>query len=181
MRENTVSLLSSLVKDMEPNSDMKLRLNEAAQLLAPKQLVTKVIRMSCEDTTSGYFSIKRITDEAKCPCYSENGLANYERTQTCKAYFEGVRKRSKRYCEVCAETNTCSASDYLWTEAEYAVSEEQTAQNEDQTLNEPMGFEASCIDEYQSQTRANRQLKRLEDFIRLRPAMRMFHRRRASF
>ena len=63
MRENTVSLLSGLVEDMELNSDMKLRLNEAAQLLAPKQLVTEVIRRSCEATTSGYFGIKRITNE----------------------------------------------------------------------------------------------------------------------
>ena len=92
VRENTVSLLSSLIKDMEPNSDTKLRLNEAAQLLAPKHLVIEVIRRSCEDTT-----IKRITDEAKCPYYSENELENHERTQTYKAYVEGVRKRSKRY------------------------------------------------------------------------------------
>ena len=67
VRENTVSLLSGLVEDMEPNSDMKLRLNEAAQLLAPKQLVTEVMRRSCEATTSGYFGIKRIADEVKCP------------------------------------------------------------------------------------------------------------------
>ena len=40
---------------MELNSDMKLRLNKAAQLLASKQLVTGVKRRSCEATTSGYF------------------------------------------------------------------------------------------------------------------------------
>jgi len=96
VRENTVSLLSSLVKDMESNSDMKLLLNEAVQLLAPKQLVTEVIRRSYEDTTSGYFGIKRITDEAKCSYCSKIGWANHDRTQTYKAYVEGVRKRSKR-------------------------------------------------------------------------------------
>ena len=191
VRENTVSLLSSLVKDMEPNSHMKLRLNEAAQLLAPKHLVIEVIRRSCENTTSGYFGIKRIKDEAKCPYYSENGLANHERTQTYKAYVERVQKRSTEeprilhaYREVCAETNTCLVSD-LWTtpkSSTEAMTEGQIAQNEDQGYNEPMGFEASCgIDEDQSQTRPTSQVKRLEDFVRSRPAMRMFHRRRASF
>ena len=107
---------------------------------------------------------------------------------------------------LCAETNTCLVSDYLWSsssssssssteeasavtyerqliaEAEDAVAEEQTAQNEDQGHNEPLGSEASCgSDEDQSQTRLNRQPKHLEDFVRLRSAMRMFHRRRASF
>jgi len=39
----------------------------------------------------------------------------------------------------------------------------------------------SGIDEEdQSQTRPNSQMKRLEDFVQLRLAMRMFHRRRAS-
>jgi len=135
---------------------------------------------------------------------TEYELVNNERIQTYKAYVEGVRKQSKRYYEVCAETNTCFVSDYLWTtpmssteeanavtyerqliaEAEdaVAVAEEQTAQNEDQGHNEPMGSEASCgSDEDQPQTRLNRQPKHLEDFVRLRSAMRMFHRRRASF
>jgi len=164
VRENTVSLLSGLVEDMELNSDMKLRLNEAAQLLAPKQLVTEVIRRSCEATTSGYFGIKRIADEVKCPyCFGSDYLWTTPKLST-------------------EEANAVTYERQLIAEAEDAVAEEQTAQNEDQRHNEPMGSEASCSsDEDQSQTRLNRQPKHLEDFVRLRSAMRMFHRRRASF
>jgi len=102
VRENTVSLLSGLVKDMEPNSDMKLRLNEAAQLLAPKQLVTGVIRRSCEATTSGYFGIKR-TEEVKCPyCPISLVLGNCQRDLEIRLRF-GYVKCCNEYCNANSE------------------------------------------------------------------------------
>ena len=171
----TVSLLSGLVEDMELDSDMKLRLNEAAQLLAPKQLVTEVMRRSCEATTSGYFGIKR-TDKVKCPycpislvlenteanCQrdleirlssdtsnalvfgrevralvdTEYELVNNERTQTYKVYVEGVRKRSKHYYAVCAETNTCLVCDYLWTTPKSSTKEVNAVTYERQLIAE---------------------------------------------
>ena len=145
------------------------------------------IRLSSDTSYALVFGREALVD-------TEYEIVNNERTQTYKAYVAGVRKRSKRYYEVCAEMNTCLVSDYLWTtpkssteeanavtyerqsiaEAEDAVAEEQTAQNEDQGHNEPMSSEASCSsDEDQSQTRLNRQPKHLEDFVRLRSAMRI--------